>query len=43
LSLPAGAERSLLISITYTVVAFSIIVQGLTFTPLTRYFASKKS
>ena len=30
LSLPAGPERSLIVPITYAVVAFSIIVQGLT-------------
>jgi CPA1 family monovalent cation:H+ antiporter len=37
LTLPAVAERPLLISITYAVVAFSIVVQGLTFTPLVRW------
>lgn len=31
LSLPPGAERNLILSLTYAVVAFSIIVQGLTF------------
>ena len=36
LSLPQGPERSLILAITYAVVAFSITVQGLTFTPLTR-------
>ena len=30
LSLPAGAQRNLIVPITYAVVAFSIIVQGLT-------------
>jgi CPA1 family monovalent cation:H+ antiporter len=30
LSLPAGHERALILPITYAVVAFSIIVQGLT-------------
>jgi CPA1 family monovalent cation:H+ antiporter len=37
LSLPQGPERSLILAITYAVVAFSITVQGLTFTPLTRF------
>lgn len=36
LSLPQGPERSLILAITYAVVAFSITVQGLTFTSLTR-------
>ena len=36
LSLPQGPERALILSVTYAVVAFSITVQGLTFTPLTR-------
>jgi CPA1 family monovalent cation:H+ antiporter len=36
LTLPAVPERPLLISITYAVVAFSIVVQGLTFTPLVK-------
>jgi CPA1 family monovalent cation:H+ antiporter len=36
LSLPKGPERALILCITYAVVAFSITVQGLTFTPLTR-------
>jgi len=30
LSLPGGPERSLILTITYVVVAFSIIAQGLT-------------
>jgi CPA1 family monovalent cation:H+ antiporter len=34
LSLPAGAERDALVVVTYVVVAFSIIVQGLSFGPL---------
>ena len=37
LSLPAGAERTLILSVTYAVVAFSIAVQGLTFTPLVKW------
>jgi CPA1 family monovalent cation:H+ antiporter len=36
LSLPEGPERALLLAVTYVVVAFSITVQGLTFSPLTR-------
>ena len=36
LSLPAGAERDVIVSATYVVVAFSILVQGLTIGPLTR-------
>jgi monovalent cation:H+ antiporter, CPA1 family len=35
LSIPQGPERSLILSTTYAVVAFSMIVQGLTFGPLT--------
>jgi monovalent cation:H+ antiporter, CPA1 family len=34
LSIPQGPERLLILSTTYAVVAFSIIVQGLTFEPL---------
>ena len=37
LSLPAGPQRALILSITYAVVAFSITVQGLTFTPLVKW------
>ena len=36
LTLPVGPERTLLLSITYAVVAFSIAVQGLTFTPVAK-------
>jgi CPA1 family monovalent cation:H+ antiporter len=36
LTLPAVPERQLILSITYGVVAFSIVVQGLTFTPLVK-------
>ena len=36
LSLPAGAERDLLVTVTYVVVAFSIIVQGLAVEPFLR-------
>jgi len=37
LTIPAGPERALILSITYAVVAFSITVQGLTFTPLVKW------
>jgi CPA1 family monovalent cation:H+ antiporter len=36
LSLPAGAGREFILTITYAVVVFSILVQGLTITPLLR-------
>lgn len=36
LSLPSGAPRDLLLTITYAVVVFSILVQGLTLAPLLR-------
>jgi CPA1 family monovalent cation:H+ antiporter len=36
LSLPAGRERDVLLAITYVVVVFSILVQGLTISPLLR-------
>ncbi len=36
LSLPAGAERNVILSITYAVVVFSILVQGLTIGKLVR-------
>jgi len=35
LSLPSGAERPLILAITYAVCGFSLAVQGLTFAPLT--------
>lgn len=35
LSIPAGTERKIIVSITYIVVVFSIIVQGLTISRLT--------
>ena len=38
LSLPAGGDRDLLVGITYVVVIFSILVQGLTL----KYFIPKK-
>jgi len=37
LSLPAGATRDALVTVTYVVVAFSILVQGLSIGPLVRY------
>jgi CPA1 family monovalent cation:H+ antiporter len=37
LTIPQGPERALILSITYAVVAFSITVQGLTFTPLVKW------
>lgn len=36
LSLPLGPERGVIVSITYVIVAFSILVQGLTIGPLVR-------
>ena len=42
LSLPHGEVRNILLTVTYIVVAFSIIVQGLTIGPLVK-FASKKN
>jgi CPA1 family monovalent cation:H+ antiporter len=36
LQVPPGPEREIIVSITYTVVAFSILVQGLTMGPLAR-------
>ncbi len=40
LSLPHGPERDALIAVTYTVMAFSILVQGLTVGPLIRKFVA---
>jgi CPA1 family monovalent cation:H+ antiporter len=37
LSLPPGPPRAVILAVTYAVVAFSITVQGLTFTPLTKF------
>jgi Na+:H+ antiporter len=39
LSLPEGPQRALILSLTYAVVAFSIVAQGLTFGPLARKVA----
>ncbi|MBX3024963.1 sodium:proton antiporter [bacterium] len=36
LAIPAGAEREVLVTVTYAVVLFSILVQGLTIRPLVR-------
>ncbi len=36
LSIPAGPERDLILTVTYTVVVFSILVQGLTIGPLVK-------
>jgi CPA1 family monovalent cation:H+ antiporter len=40
LSVPSGSEREALLTITYTIVVFSILVQGLT---IGRLVASKES
>jgi CPA1 family monovalent cation:H+ antiporter len=36
LSLPAGEQRDTVLALTYCVVVFSILVQGLTMGPVTR-------
>lgn len=41
LTIPQGPERALILTATYAVVAFSMIVQGLTFGPLTAALARK--
>lgn len=41
LSLPLGPERDLLVTITYCIMAFSILVQGLTVGRLVQYFSEK--
>jgi CPA1 family monovalent cation:H+ antiporter len=41
LSLPASEVRNVLLTVTYIVVAFSIIVQGLTIGPLVKYASNK--
>lgn len=43
LSLPAGGERDLLLLITYVVVLFSIVVQGLTLGPLLKRLTTPQS
>ena len=42
LSVPAGAERDLILTVTYTVVVFSILVQGLTIGPLIKSVTTKQ-
>jgi CPA1 family monovalent cation:H+ antiporter len=42
LSLPAGEVRNILLTVTYIVVAFSIIVQGLTIGPLVKFANNKE-
>ncbi len=42
LSLPAGAERDLLVTVTYAVVLFSLVVQGLTVGGLARRLANSE-
>ena len=39
LSLPAGREREVIVTVTYAVVVFSILVQGLTLGRLVRWVA----
>jgi CPA1 family monovalent cation:H+ antiporter len=41
LSLPAGETRDLLVTVTYCVVVFSILVQGLTLGPVVRALANR--
>ena len=41
LSIPAGPERDLILTVTYTVVVFSILVQGLTIGPLVRSMTAR--
>jgi monovalent cation:H+ antiporter, CPA1 family len=41
LSLPAGPQRELLLTMTYFVVVFSILIQGLTMGPLLRWTARR--
>jgi CPA1 family monovalent cation:H+ antiporter len=43
LSLPLGPERGVIVSITYVIVAFSILVQGLTIGPLVRRLGRAQS
>jgi monovalent cation:H+ antiporter, CPA1 family len=42
LSLPAGAARETLLALTYCVVVFSIVVQGLTIGPLVRHAIARR-
>jgi len=41
LAIPAGPERDVIVAITYAVVVFSIVVQGLTLAPLVRRFVAR--
>lgn len=41
LTLPVGPERALILSVTYVVVAFSIVIQGLTLTPLAKFVQAR--
>ena len=41
LSIPAGPERDLILTVTYTVVVFSILIQGLTIGPLIRSISAR--
>jgi CPA1 family monovalent cation:H+ antiporter len=43
LSLPPGREREILLAITYAIVVFSILVQGLTLQPLVRRFLRRET
>src|SRR5699024_2438850 len=43
LSLPPSSERDLILTATYVVVVFSILVQGLTVSPLARRLSSQPS
>jgi CPA1 family monovalent cation:H+ antiporter len=38
LSLPAGGEKSLILSLTYAIVVFAVIVQGFTIKPMVEHF-----
>jgi CPA1 family monovalent cation:H+ antiporter len=41
LSLPSGAEKSIILPITYIVVLFSILIQGLTFKPALKFLVKR--
>jgi len=43
LSVPPGPERALILSITFVVATFSVLVQGLTFTPLAGWLARRSA
>jgi len=42
LSLPAGSTRDILVTVTYVVVVFSIVVQGLTVGPVARKLSASE-